>query len=122
MTAVRTCASDLRSLNLTITKPTYVHDDSPIQLVVQSLLHLGAHAHLQHMTIRLSQDDARVAKNPWDELQDLLVGTRFPALRSVEFQLVLYSPDCIPMAIEPIITAVPRLATRRMISVCHTRS
>ena len=83
MTTVRTYASDLRSLDLTITKSTYMHDDSPIQLVVQSLLHLVAHAHLQHLTIRLSQDDARVDKNPWDELQDLLVGIRFPEKRRV---------------------------------------
>src|SRR6267378_3135636 len=120
MTAVRTCASDQLSLNLVITRSTYVHYDSPIQVVIQSLLHLGAHAHLQHLTIRLSQDHALLDKNPWNELQDLPVGTRFPALRSVEFRSVLYSPNSIPMAIEPLIAAFPRIPRGVYIYMSYT--
>ncbi|KAF8958721.1 hypothetical protein BDZ97DRAFT_1840944 [Flammula alnicola] len=119
MTAVRTHTTNLRSLRLVITGPTSEHP--PIQVVIQSLLLIGAHMHLQHLTIEFYQHHVPVDGSPWDELQDLLLGTGFPALRRVEFRLLLFSPQTIPMSIEPFVAAVPRLAQKRMISVYHGR-
>ncbi|KIM39020.1 hypothetical protein M413DRAFT_447385 [Hebeloma cylindrosporum] len=116
MTSVRTCASDLCSLNLVITGELPGH--RPIQVVVQCLLHLGAHARLQHLTIEIFQYYCPVDGNPWDELQDLLVETRFPALRSVEFRVLLHSHS-IPVPVEPYIAALPRLVKRGLLYVCH---
>jgi len=79
-------------------------------VVLQSLLLIGAHTHLQHLAIGYLQNDTPLDAGPWNDLQDLLLGTCFPALRSVEFRLSWGSP-------EPFIAAVPRLAKTLSISV-----
>ncbi|KAF8961921.1 hypothetical protein BDZ97DRAFT_2059810 [Flammula alnicola] len=112
MTAVRTHSTNLRSLRLIITGSISEH--SAIQVVVRSLLFIDAHTHLQHLTIVFYQHDAPVDGSPWDELQDLLLGKGFPALRSVEFRLLLNSPEAIPAS--TFVAAVPRLAQKKMIS------
>ncbi|KAF8961911.1 hypothetical protein BDZ97DRAFT_1164930 [Flammula alnicola] len=117
MTAVRTHSTNLRSLSLMVTRTVSEH--SPLLVVVHSLLLIGAHPHLQHLTIEFYQRHVPINGSPWEELQDLLLGTGFPALRSVEFCLLLDSPDTIPMSTEAFVAAVPRLAQKRIISVFH---
>ncbi|KAF8958722.1 hypothetical protein BDZ97DRAFT_1923478 [Flammula alnicola] len=112
MTVVRTHSTNLRSLRLIITESASEH--SPIQLMVQALLIIGAHMHLQRLTLVFFQHDAPVDGSPWDELQDLLLGTGFPALRSVEFRLLLDSLESISES--AFVAAVPRLAQKGMIS------
>ncbi|KAF8961913.1 hypothetical protein BDZ97DRAFT_2026666 [Flammula alnicola] len=86
-----------------------------LEVVVQSFLLIGAHPHLQHLTIVFHQSDAPVDGSPWGELQDLLLGTGFPELRSVELRLLVNSESNL-VSTEPFVAAVPRLAQRRMIS------
>jgi len=88
-------------------------------MVVQSLLLIGAQTHLRHLTIGFSLHDTSVDGSPWGDLQDLLLGTSFSALASVEFHLLGNPSDCNPVSVEPFVTAVPRLAQKGMISVCH---
>ncbi|KAG6864563.1 hypothetical protein C0991_008606 [Blastosporella zonata] len=117
MSNVRTHATNLRSLMLTVTQPQPKH--TPIQVVVRSLLLLDTHTHLQHITIQISQYGALADGTPWNELQDLLVGTRFSALRSVECCFVK-DPDSVPVSSERILAAVPRLAEKKKIYVSTT--
>ena len=119
MTAVRTHATNLRSLSLMNTNTISISEQSPIQVAVQSLLLINTHAHLQRLTIGFNQDDYPVDDSPWDELQDILLGTRFPALRSVEFCLSLKFQESIPVSTELFVATVPRLSQKKIVSVRH---
>ncbi|CAA7270439.1 unnamed protein product [Cyclocybe aegerita] len=117
MAAVGTNTINLLSITFMTSGSSSEH--SPVKAVVQSLLILGAHRHLQHLAIGFFEEDDPVDGSPWDELQDLLLGGRFPALQSVKFLFSLYSSGTNPVAPEHFIHAVPRLALKKMISICY---
>ncbi|KAG6843916.1 hypothetical protein H0H87_011705, partial [Tephrocybe sp. NHM501043] len=93
MNAIRMHATNLRTLRLLVSHgPTVFYGSIPIPLakhavihaVIQSLLFIGSHAHLQQLMIEASEYAAHLDVNPWNELQDLLLGTAFPRLRCVK--------------------------------------
>ncbi|KAG6828548.1 hypothetical protein H0H87_001605 [Tephrocybe sp. NHM501043] len=117
MSSVGAHAKDLRSLTLSVTGPWPNY--TPVQVIVQALLHLDIHAHLQRLAIEISQREALTEASPWNEVQDILLGTRFPAFRSVECRLV-WGGDSVPLSRDPILAAAPRLAKKNMIWVSTT--
>ncbi|KDR66029.1 hypothetical protein GALMADRAFT_148197 [Galerina marginata CBS 339.88] len=120
MSAIRTYSKNLRSLSLMV--DGNISERSPIQVIIKSLTFLDAHPHIEHITIQCFQRNTFVEGNPWSDLEDVLLDTRFPALRSVELRLLLYNFNDVPAAaIEPYIAVVPRLRQKRMIFVCHAR-
>ncbi|KAJ3506140.1 hypothetical protein NLJ89_g7029 [Agrocybe chaxingu] len=110
---------NLRSITFMTSGSSSGH--SPVEAAVKSLLFLGAHRHLQHLTIGFFQEDDPVDGSPWDELQDLLLGGRFPALRTVKLLFWLDSSGSNAASTEPFVVAVPRLAKKNMVYACYGR-
>ncbi|KAJ3513478.1 hypothetical protein NLJ89_g2923 [Agrocybe chaxingu] len=112
----------LRSITTINSRFKFASENSPIiEVVVQFLLLLGAHRYLQHLAIGFFEEDDLVRRSPWDELQDLLLGGRFPALQSVKFVFWSGSSESNPVTTEPFFAAVPRLVQKKMVSACYYR-
>ncbi|KAJ3516917.1 hypothetical protein NLJ89_g829 [Agrocybe chaxingu] len=120
--AALTHTVSLRSITTINSQFKFASEDSPIiEVVVQFLCLLHAHRHLRHLTIGFFEEDDLVRRSPWDELQDLLLGGRFPALQSVKFVFWSGSSESNPVTTEPFFAAVPRLVQKKMVSACYYR-
>ncbi|KAG6815919.1 hypothetical protein H0H87_010281 [Tephrocybe sp. NHM501043] len=125
MNAIRMHATNLRTLRLSVFRGPSVQGPKPlakhteIHAVIQSLLFIGSHAHLEQLIFRASEYYAHIDGNPWNELQDLILGTAFPRLRCIEVLLTMGSNA--PKSPEPILAAVSQLIQKRMFHLSITQ-